>query len=64
MDEVTFTPGNQAQALCIIIVVVDDLISEANETIPVSATTADLAVNLSTSATVVTIVDNDGGKFF
>ena len=61
-SEIMFTPINQAQIQCITIAVVDDLISEADETVPVLVTTADHAVNLSPSAAVVTIVDNDGGK--
>ena len=56
----TFTPANQGQTLCRLIPVNDDLVCEADETILVSVTTADPAVNLSPSTAVVTIIDNDG----
>ena len=56
----TFAPADQAQILCRTIPVIDDLILEAAETIPISVTTADPAVTLSPSASMVTIIDNDG----
>ena len=59
-SQVIFTPANQGQTLCRSIPVNDDLICEADETISVSVTTADPAVNLSPSSAVVTIIDNDG----
>ena len=59
-SQVIFTPANQGQTQCQIIPVDDDLICEADETVFVSATTTDPAVNLSPSSAVVTIIDNDG----
>ena len=59
-SQVIFTPTNQGQTLCRIIPVDDDFICEADETIFVSVTTTDPAVNLSPSSAVVTLIDNDG----
>ena len=59
---VTFNPANQADLQCSDITVDDDLICEADETIPVSLTTAEdpNEVQLSPASATVTIIDNDG----
>ena len=56
----TFTPANQGQAQCVTVPVIDDLICEADETVPCQLTSNDPDVILSPSVGLVTIIDNDG----
>ena len=62
---ITITPTNQLILQCADITVVDDLICEADETIPVLLNSTDnpSGIMFSPSSAVVTIVD-DEGMFF
>lgn len=58
----TFTEANQGQAQCVTIPVIDDLICEADETVPCQLTSSEDPndVILNPSVGLVTIIDNDG----